>query len=307
MDHRQTSDQDQTAIKDGRARQKRLNYYWRVHFQQNQGSKVPTMWCFGQVKWSMYTTSYSDSQKHGGQILIHHWSSKIEQNQSPMSFKQQEPSDIWSRGTLSLQSSVWPVQLPQKAHKQLLWDAIVIGLWSTEAYFKYIEKGSNLTFNQAIEIAQNEEATSRKVRYMQPEFGSNTNKAVVNKLCGKGGGAMHNHKPQQGAPKEDPPIRTSPNPRRNPVIAVEQSHHIQEVNAQQRKPHATNVVKRNTIAVYADPRVKMSKSMRYTHSQWQHSTRTAFLRSTKQCILMLMLTPSTLQLSRAWTTPDLSH
>ena len=28
------------------------------------------------------------------------------------------------------------------------------------AYFKYIEKGSSLTINQAIEIAQNEEVTS---------------------------------------------------------------------------------------------------------------------------------------------------
>ncbi len=43
---------------------------------------------------------------------------------------------------------------PEDAKKRLLRDAIVIGLRSREAYFKYIQKGSDLTLDQAIEIAQ---------------------------------------------------------------------------------------------------------------------------------------------------------
>ena len=47
-----------------------------------------------------------------------------------------------------------------------------------------IEKGSNLTLNQAIEIS-----TLCKVSYMSPEFGSNTSQAAVNKIHGKVRGA----------------------------------------------------------------------------------------------------------------------
>ena len=91
--------------------------------------------------------------------------------------------------------------------------------------------------------------------YTWPEFGSNRNQAVVNKLHGKGGGTKPKHKPQQGPQREVSPTRNRGNQRKHPVITVEQSHHIQEVNTQQRKPHATDVAKKDTMAVYADPRV----------------------------------------------------
>ena len=50
-----------------------------------------------------------------------------------------------------------------EARDRLLRDAIVIGLRSREAYFKCIEKGSALTLEEAITIAQNEDATVSQV------------------------------------------------------------------------------------------------------------------------------------------------
>ena len=81
---------------------------------------------------------------------------------------------------------------PNEARDRLLRDAIVIGLRSRDAYFKCIEKGSALTLAQAVEIAENEEATSAQVSYMRPDFNSNAT-SEVHKLHGKGGGA----KPKQ--------------------------------------------------------------------------------------------------------------
>ena len=40
---------------------------------------------------------------------------------------------------------------PEEAHEWLFQDAVVIGFWFREAYFKCIEKGSYLTLNQATE------------------------------------------------------------------------------------------------------------------------------------------------------------
>ncbi|KAK2557878.1 hypothetical protein P5673_019855 [Acropora cervicornis] len=51
-------------------------------------------------------------------------------------------------------------EYPPEARDPLLWDAIVIGLRSKEAYYKCIEKGSELTLEEAIEIAQNQDATT---------------------------------------------------------------------------------------------------------------------------------------------------
>ena len=96
-----------------------------------------------------------------------------------MSFKQQEHSDIWSRGTLAEFIDKTTIfcdhcNYPEEACEWLLRDAIIIGLWSKEAYFKCMEKGSNLTLKQAIEIAENEEAMSSQVSYILSEFESNT-------------------------------------------------------------------------------------------------------------------------------------
>ena len=65
------------------------------------------------------------------------------------------------------------------------------------AYFKCTEKGSNLTLNQAIEIAQNKEATSSQLSYIWKEFGSNTGQAAINKPCEMVEGAKPKHKSQQ--------------------------------------------------------------------------------------------------------------
>jgi len=59
---------------------------------------------------------------------------------------------------------------PEQARDRLLRDAIVIGLKSRHAYFKCIEKGSSLTLQEAIQIAESSEATENQVSYMRPEF-----------------------------------------------------------------------------------------------------------------------------------------
>ena len=73
----------------------------------------------------------------------------------------------------------------------------------------------------------------------------------------------------KGNKRQVPQPRNRKNPSRNPFITVEQSYPIQEVNVQQRKPHATNVTKKDTTAAYADQRARMSKPMRYKSSQQQ--------------------------------------
>ena len=109
-----------------------------------------------------------------------------------------------------------------------------------------------------------------------------TSQKAVNKLHGKEGGTNPKHKPQEGQQNGVSANKKQNNPRRNPIIAVEQSHHIEEVNVQQRKPHATNAAKKDTTLVYADLWVRMSKSIRYKCSQQQHSTRTVFTLSIQQ-------------------------
>lgn len=57
-------------------------------------------------------------------------------------------------------------EYPLEARNRLLLDATVIGLRSKEAYYKCIENGSELTLEEAIEIAQNQDATTHQVGYM---------------------------------------------------------------------------------------------------------------------------------------------
>ena len=73
----------------------------------------------------------------------------------------------------------------KEARDRLLHDAIVIGLRSRDAYFKCIEKGSSLTLEEAISIAESAEATESQVGYMRPEF-KVTTKETVNKIQKKG-------------------------------------------------------------------------------------------------------------------------
>ena len=75
-------------------------------------------------------------------------------------------------------------EYPPKAHDRLLRNAIVIGLRSKEAYYKWIEKGSELTLEEAIEIAQNQDATAHQVGYMRPEFKGEPLQMEVHKLQG---------------------------------------------------------------------------------------------------------------------------
>ena len=83
-------------------------------------------------------------------------------------------------------------EYPPEARDRLLRDAIVIGPRSREAYFKCIEKGSALTLEEAITIAQNEDATVSQVGYMRPELKGGLTQAAVHQL----------HKKQGAKPKK---------------------------------------------------------------------------------------------------------
>ena len=75
-------------------------------------------------------------------------------------------------------------EYPPEARDRLLRDAIVIGLRSKKAYYKCIEKGSELTLEEAIEIAQNQDATTHQVGYMRPEFKGDPLQIESHKLQG---------------------------------------------------------------------------------------------------------------------------
>ena len=77
---------------------------------------------------------------------------------------------------------------PEEARDRLLRDAIVIGLRSREAYYKCIERGTDLTLAQAQQIAESAEATENQVGYMRPEFRTTTEREAVHKIQKGGGG-----------------------------------------------------------------------------------------------------------------------
>ena len=75
-------------------------------------------------------------------------------------------------------------EYPPEACDRLLRDAIVMGLGSKEAYYMCIEKGSALMLEEAIAIAQNQDATSHQVGYMRPEFRGDPLQMKVHKVQG---------------------------------------------------------------------------------------------------------------------------
>ena len=102
-------------------------------------------------------------------------------------------------------------EYPPEARDRLLRDAIVIGLRSKEAYYKCIEKGSALTLEEAIEIAQNQDATAHQVGYMRPEFKGDPLQMDTNvhKLQGnRKTGAKWNRKQPQRPGSNDQPNRS---------------------------------------------------------------------------------------------------
>ena len=64
-------------------------------------------------------------------------------------------------------------QYPPEVRDWLLRDAIVIGLRSKEPITSALKKGSALTLEETIEIAQNGDATTHQVGYMRPEIKGN--------------------------------------------------------------------------------------------------------------------------------------
>ena len=181
-------------------------------------------------------------------------------------------------------------EYPPEARDRLLRDAIVIGLRSKEFYYKCIEKGSSLTLEEAIEIAQNQDATAHQVGYMRPEFRGDPLQMEVHKLQGNRqlGAKWNRQQPQRPGPS-DQSHRTSSNdqkqgkPREKVVSTVERSRYIPKVSVQQRRQSASSVGRKGITVPYADQRVRMHVSMSYKSMLEQlPSAWTAYLLNTSQ-------------------------
>ena len=64
-----------------------------------------------------------------------------------------------TRTTLLVDSCTYPSQ----ARDRILRDAIVLGIKSEKAYYKCVEKGSDLSLEEALEIVQSEDSTQHQV------------------------------------------------------------------------------------------------------------------------------------------------
>lgn len=95
---------------------------------------------------------------------------------------------------------------------QKLRDAIVMGLRSKEAYYKCIEKGSELTLEQVIGIAQNQEATAHQVGYIRPKFKGDPLQMEVHKIQGPGHSEAKRDRQQQGFSAQS--LKTGPTDRK---------------------------------------------------------------------------------------------
>ena len=160
-------------------------------------------------------------------------------------------------------------EYPPEARNRLLWDAIVIGLRSKEAYYKCIEKGSALTLEEAIEIAQNQDATAHQVSYMRPEFKGDPLQMEVHKLQGnRQSGAKWKRQQPQIPGSNDQPHKTDSETIRNKqslkekvVSTVERNHHIPKVSVPQRRQSASSVGRKGITVPCADQRGETQVSM----------------------------------------------
>ena len=177
---------------------------------------------------------------------------------------------------LALQSTLTKplfCEYPPEARDRLLRDAIVIGLRSKEAYYKCIEKGSALTLEEALEIAQNQDATAHQVGYMRPEFKGDPLQMEVHNSKETGSlepsGTDSSHKdqvPMISPTGQVPVIRNKQNLKEKVDSTVERNRHIPKVSVPQRRQSASSVGRKGITVPFADQRVRMYVLMSYKSS-----------------------------------------
>ena len=86
-----------------------------------------------------------------------------------------------TKATLLVDSCAYPSQ----ARDRILRDAIVIGIKSEKAYYKCVEKGSNLTLEEALEIVQSEDSTQCQVELCRQQTQIRTETDVHKFQAGK--------------------------------------------------------------------------------------------------------------------------
>ena len=107
----------------------------------------------------------------------------------------------------------------------------------------------------------------RLVTSMQPEFKGNLTQEAVHQLH-ENLGARPKQKKQQE--ERDGPDNQKCTKRETSFNIVEQSLHIQEVNALQRKQSASSVEKTDMMALFASPKAKEGVLMSYKPSLLTH-------------------------------------
>ena len=107
----------------------------------------------------------------------------------------------------------------------------------------------------------------RLVTSMQPEFKGNLTHAAVHQLHEKQGARPKQKKQQK---ERGGPDNQKCTKRETCFNIVEQSLHIQEVNALQRKQSASNVEKTDIMALFASPKAQEGVLMSYKPSLLTH-------------------------------------
>ena len=165
MDHRQTSVQDQITTRDVKTGQKRLNYYWMVHCQQ----KERVVYANYMILWACGTgCTHVKSLTDRTEDRYWYTTEEVQRLVKPKSNKLQAATAFrhlkWGNTTLSdfIDKATILCDQCNCPGEWLLWDAVVLGLWSREAYFKFIEKGSNLTLNQALRLCRMKRSSEAK-------------------------------------------------------------------------------------------------------------------------------------------------
>ena len=168
-------------------------------------------------------------------------------------------------------------EYPPEARDRLLRDAIVIGLRSKEAYYKCIAKGSALTLEEAIEIAQNQDAThTRLVTCDQNSKAIHYRWKFINsKETGSQEPSGRDSSQKYRVPMISPIrqilmiFRNKQGLKEKVVSTVERNHHIPKVSVPQRRQSASSVGRKGITVPCADQRGETHVSMRYKPSLQQ--------------------------------------
>ena len=145
-----------------------------------------------------------------------------------------------------------------EARDRLLRDAIVMELRSKKVYHKCVEKGSALTLEETITIAQNQNATAHQVGYMRPEFKSAPVQREIHKLQTESGHRTLGAKKGKRQPQKWVSVDKQRKSKRESCFncGAKPSHTRIEVSVLRNKRNTSNAAKKVIMPPYTNPRLK---------------------------------------------------